>query len=55
MTQLTDLSASGALDRLAAWQIALRAENKSPDTVSRSTPTAPPATCAGAPTTATCR
>jgi len=33
MTHLTDLSATSALDRLAAWQIALRAENKSPGTV----------------------
>lgn len=30
---MTDLSATSALDRLAAWQIALRAENKSPGTV----------------------
>jgi site-specific recombinase XerD len=33
MTDLTELSASDALDRLAAWRVALRAENKSPGTV----------------------
>src|SRR4051794_41593446 len=33
MTDLIDLSATSALDRLAAWQVALRAENKSPGTV----------------------
>jgi integrase len=33
MTHLTDLSAAHALDRLADWQTALRAENKSPGTV----------------------
>jgi site-specific recombinase XerD len=33
MTQLTDPSATHALDRLADWQTALRAENKSPGTV----------------------
>jgi integrase len=33
MTELIDMSATVALDRLAAWQIALRAENKSPGTV----------------------
>lgn len=33
MTELIDMSAPVALDRLAAWQLALRAENKSPGTV----------------------
>jgi hypothetical protein len=33
MTDLIDMSASTALDRVAAWQVALRAENKSPGTV----------------------
>lgn len=33
MTELIDMSATVALDRLAAWKIALRAENKSPGTV----------------------
>jgi site-specific recombinase XerD len=33
MTHLTDMSARHATDRLADWQIALRAENKSPGTV----------------------
>lgn len=31
--ELIDMSATVALDRLAAWKIALRAENKSPGTV----------------------
>lgn len=30
MTELIDMSATVALDRLAAWKIVLRAENKSP-------------------------
>ena len=33
MTQLTPLTAAHALDRIADWQTALRAENKSPGTV----------------------
>ena len=33
MTELIDMSASVAQARLAAWQLALRAENKSPGTV----------------------
>jgi site-specific recombinase XerD len=33
MTDLIAMSATTALDRLAAWQVALRAENKSPGTV----------------------
>ena len=33
MTELIAMSATVALDRLAAWKIALRAENKSPGTV----------------------
>ena len=33
MTALTDMTAAHALDRLADWQTALRAENKSPGTV----------------------
>jgi site-specific recombinase XerC len=33
MTHISDLSAAGALDRLADWRTALRVENKSPGTV----------------------
>ena len=45
MTHVTAMSVRHAIDRLADWQTALRAENKSPSTVAiTSTPTAPPAT-----------
>jgi len=33
MTELTELTATRASDRLADWQTALRAENKGPGTV----------------------
>ncbi|HET8959804.1 MAG TPA: hypothetical protein VFN12_05105, partial [Nocardioides sp.] len=33
MTHLTTMTASRALDRIADWQTALRAENKSPGTI----------------------